>query len=139
MKCPSDRLPHYLASPECQPSPLPERGHEDASISPPPGCVESGGGAALAKGSLILSEALELQGSPLIKGCVISVRDNKPSSLRFLCRYAPHRVRLTGVGRQEGGLLLNLPPRRKQRRAFVWRIIKALLRYFFTLSADLSN
>lgn len=41
MKCPCDRLPHYLASPEC---PTQKRGHEDASISPPPGYV---GGAEL--------------------------------------------------------------------------------------------
>lgn len=56
-KCPSDRLPHYLASPECQQSPSAEEGPRGRLNQPTPGGPRTGEGCALAKGPLIISQA----------------------------------------------------------------------------------
>lgn len=42
LKCPSDRLPHYLTSPECQPTPLVEEGARGRLDQPAPGVPSEG-------------------------------------------------------------------------------------------------
>lgn len=62
LKCPSDSLPHYLASPECQPALVQEGGIRMPRSACPEG-TQRARGCALAKGPLIISPAQSFRDS----------------------------------------------------------------------------
>lgn len=83
LKCPFDSIPHYLASLECQLTRC-GRGEAEKRIWmdwPREDKVFTEGRVSHSLKVRWLRPSPELRGSVLIKGCVVSLKDNKPMQL----------------------------------------------------------